>query len=107
MCKVYLFFSIYFKAFIGPVTLFSCIFFIAGSLNFYKLVKSLCDLEQCCTVHALPQVAEYLPVQWFSGLKGQQTLPQLEPFCRYLTHLANSLHRGSVGGSDSERRTAR
>ncbi|XP_018546800.1 PAX3- and PAX7-binding protein 1 [Lates calcarifer] len=58
-------------------------------------------------VQKCQKVAECLPVQWFSGLKGQQTLPQLEPFCRYLTHLANSLHRGSVGGSDVERRTAK
>lgn len=55
----------------------------------------------------LLQVAECLPSQWFSGLKGQQTLPQLEPFCRYLTHLANTLHRSSLGMSDVERRTAR
>uniref|UniRef100_A0A3Q0RUJ3 PAX3 and PAX7 binding protein 1 n=1 Tax=Amphilophus citrinellus TaxID=61819 RepID=A0A3Q0RUJ3_AMPCI len=37
------------------------------------------------------KVVECLPSHWFSGLKGQQTLPQLEPFCRYLAHLANSL----------------
>ncbi|XP_044077799.1 PAX3- and PAX7-binding protein 1 [Siniperca chuatsi] len=53
------------------------------------------------------KVVECLPVQWFSGIKGQQTLPQLEPFCRYLTHLASSLHRSSLGGSDVERRTAK
>lgn len=53
------------------------------------------------------QVAECLPSQWFSGLKGQQTLPQLEPFCRYLVHLANSLYRSSLGTSDVERRTAK
>lgn len=53
------------------------------------------------------QVVECLPVHWFSGLKGQQTLPQLEPFCRFLTHMANSLHRNSLGGSDVERRTAK
>ncbi|XP_017273664.1 PAX3- and PAX7-binding protein 1 [Kryptolebias marmoratus] len=58
-------------------------------------------------VQKCQKVAECLPVQWFSGMKGQQTLPQLEPFCRYLAHLANSLHRSSVGGTDSERRTAR
>ncbi|TDH04877.1 hypothetical protein EPR50_G00137910 [Perca flavescens] len=53
------------------------------------------------------KVVECLPVHWFSGLKGQQTLPQLEPFCRFLTHMANSLHRNSLGGSDVERRTAK
>uniref|UniRef100_A0A1A8DVH5 PAX3 and PAX7 binding protein 1 n=2 Tax=Nothobranchius kadleci TaxID=1051664 RepID=A0A1A8DVH5_NOTKA len=58
-------------------------------------------------VQKCQKVVECLPVQWFSGLKGQQTLPQLEPFCRYLTHLASSMHRGSVGGSDAERRTTK
>ncbi|KAF7653297.1 hypothetical protein LDENG_00085100 [Lucifuga dentata] len=58
-------------------------------------------------IHKCQKVLECIPVQWFSGLKGQQTLPQLEPFCRYLTHMANSLHRGSLGGSDVDRRTAK
>ncbi|XP_068456764.1 PAX3- and PAX7-binding protein 1 isoform X2 [Clinocottus analis] len=53
------------------------------------------------------KVVECLPLQWFSGLKGQHTLPQLEPFCRYLTHLAKSLYRSSLGGSDVDRRTAK
>lgn len=58
-------------------------------------------------VQKCQKVVECLPAQWFSGLKGQQTLPQMEPLCRYLTHLANTLHRSSVGGSDIERRTAK
>ncbi|KAM3601212.1 uncharacterized protein V6R79_009286 [Siganus canaliculatus] len=53
------------------------------------------------------KVVECLPVHWFSGLKGQQTLPQLEPLCRYLAHVANTLHRGSLGTSDLERRSAK
>ncbi|XP_035998975.1 PAX3- and PAX7-binding protein 1 [Fundulus heteroclitus] len=58
-------------------------------------------------VQKCQKVVECLPPQWFSGLKGQQTLPQLEPLCRYLTHLANTLHRSTVGASDVERRTAK
>uniref|UniRef100_A0A3P8ZUR5 GCF C-terminal domain-containing protein n=1 Tax=Esox lucius TaxID=8010 RepID=A0A3P8ZUR5_ESOLU len=50
------------------------------------------------------RVVECLPASWFVGLKGQQTLPQLEPFCRYLSHMASSLLRGSLGGSDVEKR---
>ncbi|XP_061596612.1 PAX3- and PAX7-binding protein 1 isoform X1 [Cololabis saira] len=53
------------------------------------------------------KVLECLPRHWFSGLKGQQTLPQLEPLCRYLTFMANSLHRGGAATSDLERRTAK
>uniref|UniRef100_A0A3P8U946 PAX3 and PAX7 binding protein 1 n=1 Tax=Amphiprion percula TaxID=161767 RepID=A0A3P8U946_AMPPE len=58
-------------------------------------------------VQKCQKVVECLPTHWFSGLKGQQTLPQLEPLCRYLTHLANSMHRSSLGGSDIERRTSK
>ncbi|KAF6719967.1 PAX3- and PAX7-binding protein 1 [Oryzias melastigma] len=58
-------------------------------------------------VHKCQKVVECLPVHWFSGLKGQQTLPQLEPLCRYLAHLANCLHRNSIGLSDIERRTSK
>ncbi|KAK2828663.1 hypothetical protein Q5P01_019697 [Channa striata] len=58
-------------------------------------------------VQKCQKVVECLPAQWFSVLRGQQTLPQLEPLCRYLTHLANSLHRSSLGGSDMERRSAK
>lgn len=58
-------------------------------------------------VHKCQKVVECLPDHWFSGLKGQQTLPQLEPLCRYLAHMANSLHRSSAGGTDVERRTAK
>uniref|UniRef100_A0A8C2PTH2 PAX3 and PAX7 binding protein 1 n=1 Tax=Cyprinus carpio TaxID=7962 RepID=A0A8C2PTH2_CYPCA len=53
------------------------------------------------------RVVECFPVQWFSSLKGQQTLPQLENFCRYLKHLASSLYRGCVSGSDVEKRNVR
>ncbi|XP_029303358.1 LOW QUALITY PROTEIN: PAX3- and PAX7-binding protein 1 [Cottoperca gobio] len=71
----------------------------------------LCALQTTDTgednVPKCQKVVECLPVQWFSGLKGQQTLPQLEPFCRYLTHLANSFNRSSLGGSDLERRSAK
>ncbi|XP_043106851.1 PAX3- and PAX7-binding protein 1 [Puntigrus tetrazona] len=53
------------------------------------------------------RVVECFPVQWFSSLKGQQTLAQLENFCRYLKHLASSLYRGCVAGSDVEKRNVR
>ncbi|XP_061558474.1 PAX3- and PAX7-binding protein 1 [Phycodurus eques] len=58
-------------------------------------------------VHKSQKVVDCLPMQWFTGLKGQQTLPQLEPLCRYLVHLANSLYRGSLGTSDIERRVTK
>ncbi|XP_016381482.1 PAX3- and PAX7-binding protein 1-like [Sinocyclocheilus rhinocerous] len=59
------------------------------------------DVEKC------RRVVECFPVQWFSSLKGQQTLPQLENFCRYLKHLTSSLYRSCVAGSDVEKRNVR
>ncbi|XP_063058867.1 PAX3- and PAX7-binding protein 1 [Engraulis encrasicolus] len=55
------------------------------------------------------KVVECFPQQWFSGLRGQQqtTLPQLENFCRYLKHLAGTLYRTGLTGSDLERRNSR
>ncbi|XP_051902776.1 PAX3- and PAX7-binding protein 1 [Hippocampus zosterae] len=58
-------------------------------------------------VHKSQKVVDCLPMQWFNGLKGQKTLPQLEPLCRYLVHLANSLNRSSLGASDVERRVTK
>ncbi|XP_054611944.1 PAX3- and PAX7-binding protein 1 isoform X2 [Dunckerocampus dactyliophorus] len=58
-------------------------------------------------VYKSQKVVECLPLHWFSGLKDQQTLPQLEPLCRYLVHLANSLYRSSLGASDTDRRATR
>lgn len=53
------------------------------------------------------RVVECFPVQWFSSLKGQQTLPPLENFCRFLKHLSSSLYRSCVAGSDVEKRNVR
>uniref|UniRef100_A0AAY4AGN2 GCF C-terminal domain-containing protein n=1 Tax=Denticeps clupeoides TaxID=299321 RepID=A0AAY4AGN2_9TELE len=53
------------------------------------------------------RVVDCFPQQWFSGMKGQQTLPQLENFCRYLKYLASTLYRISISGSDVEKRNCR
>ncbi|XP_061904667.1 PAX3- and PAX7-binding protein 1 isoform X2 [Entelurus aequoreus] len=58
-------------------------------------------------IYKSQKVVEYLPAHWFSGLKHQQTLPQLEPLCRYLVHLANSLYRSSQGAADTQRRATK
>lgn len=57
--------------------------------------------------HCFLKVVECFPVQWFSSLKGQQTLPQLENLCRYMKHLASSLYRSSLTASDVDKRIAR
>ncbi|XP_056140649.1 PAX3- and PAX7-binding protein 1 isoform X2 [Lampris incognitus] len=78
-----------------------------STLNRYILSALQTTEMSVDSIQKCQQVVECFPMTWFSGLKGQQTLPQLEPFCRYLTHLANSLHRCSLGGNDVERRTAK
>uniref|UniRef100_A0A3B4D3W3 GCF C-terminal domain-containing protein n=1 Tax=Pygocentrus nattereri TaxID=42514 RepID=A0A3B4D3W3_PYGNA len=62
--------------------------------------------ETFCT-RCCPQVVECFPVHWFSTLKGQQTLPELENLCRYMKHLASSLYRSSLTASDVDKRSAR
>ncbi|XP_066555966.1 PAX3- and PAX7-binding protein 1 [Amia ocellicauda] len=52
-------------------------------------------------------VISCFPRQWFTCLKGQQTIPQLENFCRYLKHVASTVYRVSLGGSDVDKRNAR
>ncbi|XP_066507527.1 PAX3- and PAX7-binding protein 1 [Hoplias malabaricus] len=59
------------------------------------------SMEKC------QRVVECFPVHWFSSLKGQQTLPQLENLCRYMKHLASSLYRSSLTASDVDKRNAR
>ncbi|CAB1333317.1 unnamed protein product [Coregonus sp. 'balchen'] len=75
--------------------------------QFWSCVKLLGNILQWSGVLSGPTIVECFPAQWFVGLKGQQTLPQLEPFCRYLTHLASALLRGSLGGSDVDKRNAK
>uniref|UniRef100_UPI0037E9B37D PAX3- and PAX7-binding protein 1 n=1 Tax=Semicossyphus pulcher TaxID=241346 RepID=UPI0037E9B37D len=87
----------------------SCLRDLALDSTLNRYILSALQTTDTCEDNVLKcqKVVECLPVHWFSGLKGQQTFPQLEPFCRYVTHLANSLHRSTVGGSDVERRTAK
>uniref|UniRef100_UPI00398ED117 PAX3- and PAX7-binding protein 1 isoform X2 n=1 Tax=Pristiophorus japonicus TaxID=55135 RepID=UPI00398ED117 len=48
-----------------------------------------------------------LPKHWFANLKGEKSIPQMENFCCYLVHLANTIYRLSLGCPDVEKRTAR
>ncbi|XP_076876060.1 PAX3- and PAX7-binding protein 1 [Brachyhypopomus gauderio] len=59
------------------------------------------------SVEKCRKVVECFPVHWFSSLKGQQTLPQLENLCRFMKHLAASLYRSSLTASDIDKRNAR
>ncbi|KAF3820509.1 hypothetical protein GH733_013685 [Mirounga leonina] len=53
------------------------------------------------------KVINCFPKQWFMNLKGERTISQLENFCRYLVHLADTIYRNSIGCSDVEKRNAR
>ncbi|TSK16136.1 PAX3- and PAX7-binding protein 1 [Bagarius yarrelli] len=59
------------------------------------------------SVEKCRKVVECFPVKWFSSLKGQQTLPQLENLCRYMKHMASTLYRSSLSASDVDKRIAR
>ncbi|KAL0994930.1 hypothetical protein UPYG_G00129550 [Umbra pygmaea] len=78
-----------------------------STLNRYILSALQSTEADADSVLKSQRVVECLPAQWFVGLKGQQTIPQLEPFCRYLTHLASCLLRGSLGGTDVDKRNAK
>ncbi|KAI4896143.1 hypothetical protein NFI96_020014 [Prochilodus magdalenae] len=80
---------------------------IDSTLNRYILsALQMADVGED-SVEKCQQVVECFPVHWFSSLKGQQTLPQLENLCRYMKHLATSLYRSSLTASDVDKRNAR
>ncbi|CAJ1063923.1 PAX3- and PAX7-binding protein 1 [Xyrichtys novacula] len=87
----------------------SCLRDLALDSTLNRYILSALQTTDTCEENVLKcqKVVECLPAQWFAALKGQQTFPQLEPFCRYVTHLANSLHRSTLGGSDTEKRAAK
>ncbi|KAG7267358.1 hypothetical protein CRUP_030957 [Coryphaenoides rupestris] len=75
-----------------------------STLNRYILSALQTTDSEDDSVLKCQQVAQCFPAHWFSGLSGQKTLPQLEPLCRYLTHVASTLYRSSLAASDLERR---
>ncbi|KAL7847207.1 hypothetical protein SRHO_G00221870 [Serrasalmus rhombeus] len=80
---------------------------IDSTLNRYILsALQMADIGED-SVEKCQRVVECFPVHWFSTLKGQQTLPELENLCRYMKHLASSLYRSSLTASDVEKRSAR
>ncbi|XP_041657054.1 PAX3- and PAX7-binding protein 1 [Cheilinus undulatus] len=87
----------------------SCLRDLALDSTLNRYILSALQTTDTCEDNVLKclKVGECLPAHWFSGLKGQQTFPQLEPFCRYVTHLANSLNRSTLSGSDIDRRNTR
>uniref|UniRef100_A0A8C0EIR7 PAX3 and PAX7 binding protein 1 n=1 Tax=Bubo bubo TaxID=30461 RepID=A0A8C0EIR7_BUBBB len=80
---------------------------IDGLLNRYILMafqNSECGED---SIKKAQSVIACFPKQWFANLKGDKTIPQLENFCRYLVHLADTIYRNSIGCSDVEKRNAR
>lgn len=80
---------------------------VDSTLNRYVLsALQMADVGED-SIEKCRRVVEYFPVHWFSSLKGQQTLPQMENLCRYMKHLATSLYRSSLTASDVDKRNAR
>ncbi|XP_038077839.1 PAX3- and PAX7-binding protein 1-like [Patiria miniata] len=80
---------------------------IDGLLNRYMLLSlQNSDVNEDSILKCQRIVATF-PPQWFKELQGDETLRQLEPFCRYLEHAAESLKRQGTVGNDLDRRNAR
>ncbi|OCT91246.1 PAX3- and PAX7-binding protein 1 [Xenopus laevis] len=80
---------------------------VDGLLNRYILMAFQNTENGEESIKKAQSVITCFPRQWFSNLKGGKTIPQLENFVRYLTHLAGTIYRSNVGCSDIERRNAR
>lgn len=80
---------------------------IDGLLNRYILMAFQNNENGEDSIKKAQSVIACFPKQWFSSIKGGKTIPQLENFARYLTHLAGFLYRQNIGCSDMEKRNAR
>ncbi|CAI9607598.1 unnamed protein product [Staurois parvus] len=80
---------------------------IDGLLNRYILMAFQNNESGEDSIKKAQSVIACFPKQWFSNLKGGKTIPQLENFARYLTHLSGVIYRQNVGCSDVEKRNAR
>ncbi|XP_063249678.1 PAX3- and PAX7-binding protein 1 isoform X2 [Prinia subflava] len=80
---------------------------IDGLLNRYILMAFQNSEYGEDSIQKAQSVIACFPKQWFTNLTGDKTISQLENFCRYLVHLADTIYRNSIGCSDVERRNAR
>ncbi|GAB1300421.1 PAX3- and PAX7-binding protein 1 [Apodemus speciosus] len=80
---------------------------IDGLLNRYILMAFQNSEYGDDSIRKAQNVINCFPKQWFVNLKGERTISQLENFCRYLVHLADTIYRNSIGCSDVEKRNAR
>ncbi|XP_015736950.1 PAX3- and PAX7-binding protein 1 isoform X2 [Coturnix japonica] len=80
---------------------------IDGLLNRYILMAFQNSEYGDDSIKKAQSVIACFPKQWFVNLKGDKTISQLENFCRYLVHLADTIYRNSIGCSDVEKRNAR
>ncbi|XP_039910078.2 PAX3- and PAX7-binding protein 1 isoform X2 [Hirundo rustica] len=80
---------------------------IDGLLNRYILMAFQNSEYGEDSIKKAQSVIACFPKQWFINLTGDKTISQLENFCRYLVHLADTIYRNSIGCSDVEKRNAR
>ncbi|XP_066065482.1 PAX3- and PAX7-binding protein 1 isoform X2 [Chamaea fasciata] len=80
---------------------------IDGLLNRYILMAFQNSEYGEDSIKKAQSVIACFPKQWFANLTGDKTISQLENFCRYLVHLADTVYRNSIGCSDVEKRNAR
>ncbi|KAG8450245.1 hypothetical protein GDO86_002771 [Hymenochirus boettgeri] len=80
---------------------------VDGLLNRYILMAFQNNENGEDSIKKAQSVVACFPRQWFANLKGGKTIPQLENFARYLTHLAGTIYRSNIGCTDMERRSGR
>ncbi|XP_071801603.1 PAX3- and PAX7-binding protein 1-like isoform X2 [Asterias amurensis] len=80
---------------------------IDGLLNRYMLLSLQNSDVNDESIFKCQRIAAKFPPQWFKELQGDQTIRQLEPFCRYLKHAADTMKKRSALGNDMEKRTTR
>ena len=78
-----------------------------GLLNRYLILGLMNSAQGVPAIAKCQAIAASFPRSWFNSLSGDNTLPQLENFCRHLLNVARSFDKGIRSEKDAERRAAR
>ncbi|XP_070568099.1 PAX3- and PAX7-binding protein 1-like [Ptychodera flava] len=75
-----------------------------GLLNRYLLLSLQNTDVTDDSIVKCQRIISTFPKQWFSDLKGDSTVRQLENLCRYLRHAVSVIHANAMAASDTEKR---
>ncbi|XP_071955937.1 PAX3- and PAX7-binding protein 1-like [Antedon mediterranea] len=80
---------------------------VDGLLNRYLLLSLQNSDVNEDSINKCQQIVSTFPKDWFKNLEGDSTIRQLEPFCRYLSHAADTCYKGSFASSDLDKRKSK